>query len=138
MKGRIIILGPAHPLRGGIAAFNERLAKAFIAEGHSCAIVSFKYQYPDFLFPGKTQYSSSPAPAGISIYPLVHSLSPFNWWRTAQWIVGQNPDIILVRFWLPLMAPALGSILRLIKRKSNAKIVCLADNVLPHEKRPGD
>jgi glycosyltransferase involved in cell wall biosynthesis len=138
VKSRIIILGPAHPLRGGIAAFNERLARAFISEGHTCSIVSFKYQYPEFLFPGKTQYSSSHAPSGIPIYPMVHSLSPLNWWRTAKWIAQQQPDIILVRFWLPLMAPALGSILRLVKRNCKTKIVCLADNVLPHEKRLGD
>ncbi|OLY92847.1 Glycosyltransferase involved in cell wall bisynthesis [Cnuella takakiae] len=138
MSKRIIILGPAHPLRGGIAAFNERLAKAFTAEGHSCTIVSFKYQYPEFLFPGKTQYSKSPAPVGVDIKPLVHSLNPLNWVRTAQWIAAQKPDIILVRFWLPLMAPALGSILRLATRNKKTRVVCLADNVLPHEKRPGD
>lgn len=138
MSKRIIILGPAHPLRGGIAAFNEKLAKAFEAEGHRCTIVSFKYQYPEFLFPGKTQYSTSPAPTDIAIKPLVHSLNPLNWWRTARWIARQQPDLVLVRFWLPLMAPALGSILRLVKKGCNTKVVCLADNVIPHEKRPGD
>lgn len=138
MSKRIIILGPAHPLRGGIAAFNERLARAFQNEGHTCTIVSFKYQYPDFLFPGKTQYSNSPAPQDITIKPLVHSLNPLNWWRTAQWIVQQKPDLLLVRFWLPLMAPALGSILRLIRKWYRVKIVCLADNILPHEHRLGD
>lgn len=138
MSKRIIILGPAHPLRGGIAAFNERLSRAFAEEGHRCTIVSFKYQYPAFLFPGKTQYSNSPAPEGIDIKPLVHSLNPLNWVSTARFIARQKPDIILVRFWLPLMAPALGSILRLATRNSNTRVVCLADNVLPHEKRPGD
>lgn len=138
MSKRIIILGPAHPLRGGIAALNERLARAFESEGHHCTIVSFKYQYPEFLFPGKTQYSTSPAPEGIDIRPLVHSLHPLNWWQTARWIASQKPDLVLVRFWLPLMAPALGSILRLVKKQSRAKVVCLADNVIPHEKRPGD
>lgn len=117
---------------------NERLAKAFQDEGHHCTIVSFKYQYPEFLFPGKTQYSTSAPPTGVTIRSLVHSLHPLNWWRTARWIASQQPDLILVRFWLPLMAPALGSILRLVKRWSRAKVVCLADNVIPHEKRPGD
>lgn len=138
MSRHILILGPAHPLRGGIAAFNERLAQAFTQNGDDCTIVSFKFQYPDFLFPGKTQYSTSPAPAGIRILPLVHSLNPANWVITANKIVKEKPDIILVRYWLPLLAPALGSILKLVRKKSRARIVCLADNILPHEKRPGD
>lgn len=138
MSKRIIILGPAHPLRGGIAAFNERLARAFTEAGHHCTIVSFTFQYPAFLFPGKTQYSTGPAPDGIEIKSLVHSLNPLNWLTTARWIREQKPDLILVRFWLPLMAPALGSILRLVKKGRNLPVVCLADNVVPHEARPGD
>lgn len=138
MSKRIIILGPAHPLRGGIAAFNERLAKAFTDQGHHCTIVSFSFQYPAFLFPGKTQYSSGPAPEGIHIRPMVHSLNPLNWMATARWIRQQQPDVILVRFWLPLMAPALGSILRLVNKGIKIPVVCLADNVVPHEARPGD
>jgi glycosyltransferase involved in cell wall biosynthesis len=138
LSKRIIILGPAHPLRGGIAAFNERLAQAFTAQGHRCTIISFKFQYPQFLFPGKTQYSTGPAPEGVEILSLVHSLNPANWLATARWIRQQQPDLILVRFWLPLMAPALGSILRLVQKGKSVPVVCLADNVVPHEARPGD
>ena len=57
---RIIIIGPAHPLRGGLATFNQRLAEEFNDQGHDCSIVSFSLQYPGFLFPGTSQYSTDP------------------------------------------------------------------------------
>ena len=77
---KIIIIGPAHPLRGGgLASFNERLAKEFISQGDDVTIYTFSLQYPSFLFPGTTQYSSEPAPADISIKVCINSINPFNW-----------------------------------------------------------
>ena len=67
MAKNILIIGPAHPLRGGLATFNERLAREFQSEGHHVNIVTFSLQYPDFLFPGKTQYSTEPAPEDLKI-----------------------------------------------------------------------
>ena len=75
----IVIIGPAHPLRGGLATFDERLARAFQDEGHRVTLVTFSLQYPDFLFPGKTQYSTDPAPDDIDIQVLINSVNPFNW-----------------------------------------------------------
>ncbi len=49
-----------------------------------------------------------------------------------------KPDIIIVRYWLPFMGPCLGTILRIVKKNHHTKIVCIADNIIPHEKRPGD
>lgn len=135
---KIIILGPAHPLRGGIAIFNERLARQFQNEGHDVSIYSFSLQYPGFLFPGTTQYSSEPAPADLKINIKVNSINPFNWLIVGNEIKKQKPDLVVVRYWLPLMGPALGTILRRIKTNGHTKIVCIADNVVPHEKRAGD
>jgi glycosyltransferase involved in cell wall biosynthesis len=135
---KIIILGPAHPLRGGIAIFNERLARQFQNEGHDVTIYSFSLQYPDFLFPGTTQYSSEPAPADLKINIKVNSVNPINWLAVGNEIKNLKPDLVVVRYWLPLMGPALGSILRRIKSNKHTKIVCIADNVVPHEKRFGD
>lgn len=135
---KVIIIGPAHPLRGGLATFNHRLAKEFIAMGHECAIVSFSLQYPSFLFPGKTQYSDEPAPENIKIDSLINSVYPLNWLKVGRQIRKENPDIIVVRYWLPLMGPALGTILRRVKKNGHTKVICIADNVIPHEKRPGD
>ena len=139
MHKKIIILGPAHPFRGGgITTFNQRLAKEFIYTGHDCSIYSFSLQYPSFLFPGKTQYSDEPAPEAITIHSVINSINPFNWIKIGNRLKKEKPDIIVVRYWLPFMGPAFGTILRRVKKNKHTRIICIADNVLPHEKRPGD
>lgn len=135
---KVVIIGPAHPLRGGLATFNQRLAKEFNDQGHYCSIYSFSLQYPSFLFPGKTQYSDDPAPEGITIHSVINSVNPFNWISVGNKLKKERPDFIIVRFWLPFMGPSLGTILRRVKKNSHTKIICIADNVIPHEKRFGD
>ena len=137
-KGSVVIIGPAHPLRGGLATFDQRLAREFLDEGYDCAIYSFSLQYPGFLFPGTTQYSTDPAPEGLTIFTRINSINPFNWWSVGEELRRRRPDIVVVRFWLPLMGPALGTILRRIKKNRHTRIVAITDNVIPHEKRPGD
>jgi glycosyltransferase involved in cell wall biosynthesis len=138
MKGSVIIIGPGHPLRGGLATFNQRLADQFIREGYDCMIYSFSLQYPSFLFPGTTQYSTEPAPPGLKIHSRINSVNPLNWLSTGEELRKMRPDIIVVRYWLPFMGPALGTILRRVRRNRHTRIVAITDNVLPHEKRPGD
>lgn len=136
---KIILIGPAHPLRGGgMTTFNERLAKQFQDEGHQVIIYSFSLQYPGFLFPGKTQFTDEPAPAGLDIRTRINSVNPFNWLRVGREIKKLRPDIVVVRYWLPFMGPCLGTILRIIKKNKHSRIICIADNILPHEKRVGD
>jgi glycosyltransferase involved in cell wall biosynthesis len=135
---KIIIIGPGHPLRGGLATFNQRLAKEFIQSGHNCSIYSFSLQYPSFLFPGKTQLTDEPKPERITIHSVINSINPFNWIKTGNRLKKERPDIIVVRFWIPLMGPALGTILRRVKKNKHTKIICIADNVIPHEHRIGD
>ena len=134
----IIIIGPAHPLRGGLASYNERLAKQFIQEGHQVTIYTFSLQYPGFLFPGTTQFSTDPAPADLSIEVCINSVDPLHWIKVGRKLKKLRPDLIIVRYWLPFMGPCLGSILRIAKQNKHTKIVCIADNIIPHEKRPGD
>jgi glycosyltransferase involved in cell wall biosynthesis len=138
MKEKIIIIGPAHPLRGGLATFNQRLAKEFLMEGDDCSIYSFSLQYPGFLFPGTTQYSSEPAPEGLKIFSKINSINPINWAMVGSELKKIRPDIIVVRYWLPFMGPALGKILRSVQKNQHTKIIAITDNILPHEKRPGD
>ncbi len=135
---KVIIIGPGHPLRGGLATFNQRLAKEFIDGGDDCTIYSFSLQYPSFLFPGTTQYSSEPAPENLTIKSAINSINPFNWIKVGNRLKKEKPDLIIVRFWLPFMGPALGTILRRVKKNKHTKIICIADNVIPHEKRFGD
>ena len=135
---KVVIIGPGHPLRGGLATFNQRLAKEFNDRGDDCSIYSFSLQYPSFLFPGKTQYSDEPAPEGIKIHTVINSVNPLNWIKVGNRLKKERPDLIVVRYWLPFMGPALGTILRRVRKNRHTKIICIADNVIPHEKRPGD
>lgn len=137
-KKHIIIVGPAYPYRGGIADFNERLAREFQREGHKVTIYTFTLQYPGFLFPGKTQYSTSPAPGDLTIVRKVNSINPLNWVKVGREIRRQHPDMVMVRFWLPFLAPCLGTIARIISKDKGIKVVSLLDNVVPHEHRIGD
>jgi glycosyltransferase involved in cell wall biosynthesis len=136
---KIIIIGPAYPLRGGgMSTFNERLARAFMSEGHEVIIYTFSLQYPSFLFPGSSQYSTEAAPTDLNIKVVINSINPFNWLKTGKQLRKEKPDIIVVRYWLPFMGPAFGTILRLAKKNKHSKVVCIADNIIPHEKRAGD
>ena len=135
----IVIIGSAYPLRsGGIATFNERLAKQFQDEGHRVTIYSFSLQYPNFLFPGKSQYSNEEAPSNLKIISCINSINPFNWIKVGLQLKKLQPEIIVVRYWLPFMGPCFGTILRIAKKNKYSKIICIADNIIPHEKRLGD
>jgi len=135
---KIISLGPAYPYRGGPATFNDRLAQQFSAEGHSIEIITFRLQYPKLLFPGKTQYTDGLPPDGVKIVRLLNSINPFNWIATGLKIKKEKPDILLIRYWLPFMGPCLGTVARIAKSNRHTKVICIFDNVIPHEKRPGD
>jgi len=137
-KKKIVIIGPAHPLRGGIAVFNERLAEVLQKEGYDVIIYSFSLQYPNFLFPGKTQYSEDSPPFQLNIRVRVNSVNPFNWIKVGREIQRIKPDIVIGRFWLPFMGPCLGTILRIIKRNKMTRIIGFVDNIIPHESRLGD
>jgi glycosyltransferase involved in cell wall biosynthesis len=95
-------------------------------------------QYPSFLFPGTTQYSTDPAPADLDIHTRINSINPLNWLSVGSELRRRRPDLIVVRFWLPFMGPALGTILRQVRKNKHTRIVAITDNVIPHEKRPGD
>ncbi|HDZ41369.1 MAG TPA: glycosyltransferase [Bacteroidetes bacterium] len=135
---KIIFIGTSHPYRGGLAAFNERLAGEIKSTGHSVRIETFILQYPAILFPGKTQYSGAPVPGHLEIKRSVNSIWPLNWIRVGRRIRKEKPDLVILRYWLPFMAPCLGTIARIIRKNGHTKIIALLDNIIPHEKRPGD
>ncbi|MCC8062011.1 MAG: glycosyltransferase [Rikenellaceae bacterium] len=136
---KIRILGPAHPYRGGIAKFDEVLAAAFGREGHDVKIINFTLQYPSFLFPGRTQYTRMAVPEGIVIERRINSVNPLNWPVVGREIAREEPELVIPRFWMPFMGPSLGTIVRTIgHRCPHTRIIALADNIVPHEHRPGD
>jgi len=135
IKKKILIVGPAWPLRGGLATYNERLCREFNAQGHVCQILSFSLQYPSFLFPGKTQFSTDPKPNDIEILPQLNSINPLNWLSVGNSVANRGYDVVIFRYWMSFMAPAFGTIARKIKNKSSAKILAITDNIIPHEKK---
>lgn len=134
----ICSLGPAYPYRGGLASFSNRLAQQFIAEGHEIELYTFSLQYPGILFPGKTQFTDGAPPDGVKITRLLSSINPFNWIFTGLKIRNEKPDILLIRYWLPFMGPCFGTVARIAKSNRHTAVICIFDNVVPHEKRPGD
>ena len=130
---KIVILGTAYPYRGGLAAFNERLASQFLQEGHEVEVLTFTLQYPSFLFPGKTQYSSEKAPDGLRIRRVLNSCNPLNWIRVGRQLKKSAPDLLIACYWMSFMAPAFGTVCRIARKNKHTRCVALVHNMLPHE-----
>ncbi|MDX8338078.1 glycosyltransferase [Draconibacterium sp. IB214405] len=138
-KRKIAIVGSAYPLRGGgIATFNERMAKAFMDNGDEVKIYTFSLQYPSILFPGKTQYSEEAAPEDLDIEVMVNSINPLNWIKVGRYLKKLAPDLVILRYWIPFMGPCLGTISKIVRKNKKTKVIAITDNVIPHEKKPGD
>jgi len=133
----ITILGTAFPLRGGIAHYNALLAAA-LGTAHTVDTVTFKRQYPAFLFPGKTQQESGEAVTASPAPQLVDSINPLNWVRVGRMLRDRRPDILIFKYWLPFFGPCFGTIARIVRSNNHTRIICICDNVLPHERRPFD
>jgi len=134
----VVILGSAYPLRGGLANYNERLAREYLSRGYRVKIITFSLQYPNFLFPGKTQFSEEAAPKDLDIEVKLNSVNPLSWIAVGNQIRKMKPDLLIAKFWLPFMGPSLGTVARIARSNGHTKIVSIIDNIIPHEKRIGD
>ena len=135
---KIAIIGPAYPYRGGIAAYDDRMALEFKKNGHDVTIYTFTMQYPGFLFPGKTQFLTGGKAPDVKIVRCINSINPFNWLKVGNRIKKEKPDLLISRFWLPFMGPSFGTIMRRVKKNGHTKILAFVDNMVPHESRIGD
>ena len=135
-KKKVLLLGPAHPFRGGIADTQNHLAKNIESLGHEVTVFTFTSQYPKLLFPGKTQLSEEKAPEQLNIKRKIHSFNPFNWSKVAGSINLIKPDYVIFRYWTPLMAPCWYSVACGINK--NIKKIGVVDNWIPHETRIWD
>lgn len=137
---KIVIIGTAYPMRGAMAQLNAILAN-YLSQKHDVEIFSFKRQYPKILFPGKTQEDTSGTDIlnnEIPNHNIIDSINPVNWRYTAKQIANVKPDLLILRFWIPFFAPAFYYICRQVKKKTGCKVLFICDNVIPHERRPGD
>ena len=139
---KIIIAGTAFPMRGGIAQYNSLMYKYF-SETDDVKVYSFKRQYPEFLFPGKTQFEQGePAvkiPEDKNVISI-DSVNPFNWLSAGKKIAAENPDLLIFKYWIPYFGPCFAVISYIVKKfsKTDTKVLYICDNVIPHEKRSGD
>jgi glycosyltransferase involved in cell wall biosynthesis len=134
---KIVIVGPAYPLRGAMAQLNVILGW-YLSKHHDVHIVSFSRQYPSLLFPGKSQIDPGKPLFNVPTLQMIDSINPLSWFRTAWYLIGQNPDVLIFRYWMPFFAPCFGLISRMVKRKTHAQVIFICDNIVPHEKRFGD
>jgi len=127
----ITLVGPFPPFRGGIANFNSSLSEALSAR-HAVKKISFTTQYPNFLFPGKSQYQSS---GNIDNARILSSINPLSWKRTSAQIIAAKPDLVVFSHWMPFFAPSFSAVAKAVKKRSNAGIMAICNNIIPHEKR---
>ncbi|MBQ6580849.1 MAG: glycosyltransferase family 4 protein [Alistipes sp.] len=130
---KIILLGPAHPYRGGLASIMETMAREWLSRGHEVRIYTFTVQYPSLLFPGKTQYVTTPAPEDLHIERVMNTVNPLNWLSLGLRLRRECPDMVVMKYWTPFMAPCFGTIARIARSNGVTKFVCQIDNVEPHE-----
>lgn len=133
----IVIIGTAFPLRGGIAHYNALLAK-YLSRNHSVRTITFKRQYPGMFFPGKTQDEQGDLPGVEPAPAMIDSIDPLNWIRVGRHVRSLKPDLLLFKYWLPFFGPCFGTIAKVAKRGRATQALFICDNVIPHERRPGD
>ena len=134
---RLSVVGPFYPYRGGIAHFGAALVGELRARGHTVDPVTFARQYPDLLFPGTTQFETGAEGQPGEAEPILDTVGPRSWRRTAKAITEHRPDAALFQFWTPFLGPAYGSVARLLRREGIPSLA-IVHNAIPHERRPGD
>ena len=136
---RVALVGPFWPYRGGIAHFSRALAEGLAARGYDVRRYTFSRQYPERLFPGKTQFDAGPPPAPEQppAPRLLDTLDPRTWLRTARRIADDGAEVAVLAYWMPFFAPALGTLARRLRRRG-VRVLAVVHNALPHERRPGD
>ena len=132
-KLHIAIVGPAHPYRGGLASIMETMAREYQRRGYRVDILTFTLQYPSLLFPGKSQTVDTPKPDDLTIERCISTVNPLTWLSVGRRLCRMKPDIVLMKYWTPFMAPCFGTIARLARRNNHTKVICQIDNVEPHE-----
>jgi glycosyltransferase involved in cell wall biosynthesis len=133
---RLALVGPTHPLRGGIAHYTSFLYQE-MSRYHDTAVISFRRQYPKLLFPGRTDADPSVTGPRVPAEPMLDSLDPLSWIRTAARLRSLDADAVVMQWWVPYWAPAFGVIARLLGPRSHTRLLYVCHNILPHEHLAG-
>ncbi len=133
----LVLIGPVYPLRGGIAHSTALLAQ-YLSRRHTVSVISYKRQYPSILFPGTTQFESQGDAIPVPAVHEIDSINPLTWRRVGKRLRALAPDCVIVKYWMPFFAPCVATIARMARRNGRTKILFVCDNIMPHERRPGD
>ena len=131
---KITVLGPTYPIKGGISHYTTLLVKA-LREHHDVDFISFRYQYPDWLYPGTNQFDSSGDTITVDNARLFHSLAFPSWNQVVRRVIEHDSEFILTAWWTYFFAIQFAHINNRV-HKSGRKVVYICHNVKQHENRP--
>ena len=134
---KFVLVGPVYPYRGGIAHYTTMLARTLAKRCSQLHVVSFRRQYPRWLYPGKSDRDPSQKPLRVNAEYLLDPLYPWTWWQTACRIAKWKPDVVIIQWWTTFWAPAFAALAFLLRRRG-VKVLFVIHNVMPHEQRPWD
>ncbi|MEC8114174.1 MAG: glycosyltransferase, partial [Bacteroidota bacterium] len=129
---RIGIASTFPPYRGGIAQFNAAMADALKAAGHEVSMATWSRQYPNWLFPGTSQWEPNKSLSDVDIPASIDSLSPLSWARTGRALASAS-DVVVLPFWHAALAPALTGVARAAKKHGVKKVFALMHNASSHD-----
>lgn len=135
---RIVLVGPAYPLRGGIAHYIALLYRSLRKRGHRTRVLSFRKLYPPLLFPGKTQEDGGAELLPVESVPVLNSMNPLSWLRAVLWLKEEKPDLLVFKYWMPFFAPCYAALAGLSRMLFDVPSLYICDNVVPHERHAGD
>lgn len=118
------------PFRGGIAKFSAHTLNA-LRRSRNVSAYTFKKQYPDFLFPGSSQYDLSAPTADIQ--RTGSTFNPFSYLRSGVLFRRARPKVFVTSYWMTFMAPMMVCWAYLLPR--GTKKIAIIHNLVPHEKR---
>jgi len=129
---KIVLVGPAPPLRGGISEHTKGLYENLIIN-HQVKIFSFSVQYPKIFFPGKSQYDDNNKSFHGAKY-IINSINPLSWSKSASKIIKSKPDLVIFNYWHPFFSICLSNIAKKIKYQLPfVKLISICHNIKPHE-----
>ena len=134
---RVSIIGPAYPLRGGIAHHVYWLRQELTARDHSVQVISFRKLYPRIFFPGTSELDTSRLKLDAGALPILTPLNPATWLTAFRQVMAFSPDVILFEWWQPFFGPLVGTLARWFRR-SGVRCIIECHNVFPHERSPLD
>jgi glycosyltransferase involved in cell wall biosynthesis len=143
---KLALLGPAHPLRGGIAYYLALLHRELGRAGHAVAFIGFRKQYPEWVpdlplvrrlrFPGSDQRDTGAAGIPVPNEPVFVPWNPWSWWRTAHAVRRTGARALVLKWWIPFFGPGYFAVAWLLRRLHGIRVIAILDNVIPHERWP--